>query len=135
MAHALGTKPPAIAAIVDRLASAGLVRPLPDPHDRRRIQVTTTSAAQPIVRDTDEDTAQGLSVGSSCPQCTDPPATDRPAREHARRVTGTGQAPPRRRPPPNHNRCRPAGRTAPAAKRPQKPDQTRSETSREPVLD
>lgn len=29
--------------------------------------------------------------GSSCPQCTDPPATDRPGREHGAAWTGTGQ--------------------------------------------
>jgi DNA-binding MarR family transcriptional regulator len=62
LARALGTRPPATSAMVDRLADAGLVRRLPDPHDRRRIQVTITSAAQPIVGDTDEDTAQRLSA-------------------------------------------------------------------------
>lgn len=62
LARVLGTRPPATSAMVDRLANAGLVRRLPDPHDRRRIEVTITSAAQPIVGDTDEDTAQRLSA-------------------------------------------------------------------------
>ena len=62
LAQILGTRPPATSAMVDRLARAGLVRRLPDPHDRRRVQVTITSAAQPIVGDTDEDTAQRLSA-------------------------------------------------------------------------
>lgn len=91
MAPAVGTKPPAIAAIVDHLASAGLVRRLPDPHDRRRIQVTTTSAAQPIVGDTDEDTAQRLSaVVHAFSAQTRRPLIDLVVNT-VRRVTGTGQ--------------------------------------------
>ncbi|MGH4012182.1 MAG: MarR family winged helix-turn-helix transcriptional regulator [Pseudonocardiaceae bacterium] len=62
LAQVLGTRPPATSAMVDRLARAGLVRRLPDPQDRRRVQVTITSAAQPIVGDTDEHTARRLSV-------------------------------------------------------------------------
>ncbi|HEX6404640.1 MAG TPA: MarR family transcriptional regulator [Pseudonocardiaceae bacterium] len=62
LARALGTRPPATSAMIDRLAHAGLVRRLPDPQDRRRVQLTITSAAHPIVGDTDEDTAQRLSA-------------------------------------------------------------------------
>jgi DNA-binding MarR family transcriptional regulator len=62
LAQVLGTRPPATSAMVDRLARAGLVHRLPDPHDRRRVHLTITSAAQPIVGDTDEDTAQRLSA-------------------------------------------------------------------------
>ncbi|MDQ4033493.1 MAG: MarR family transcriptional regulator [Actinomycetota bacterium] len=62
LAQVLGTRPPATSAMVDRLARAGLVRRSPDPQDRRRVELTTTSAAQPIVGDTDEDTAQRLSA-------------------------------------------------------------------------
>jgi len=62
LARALGTGPPATSVMVDRLTSAGLVRRLPDPEDRRRIHLTITSAAQPIVGQTDEDTAQRLST-------------------------------------------------------------------------
>lgn len=60
LAQALGTKPPATSAMVDRLAHAGLVCRTPDPHDHRRIQLTVTAAAQPIVGDTDPDTARRL---------------------------------------------------------------------------
>jgi DNA-binding MarR family transcriptional regulator len=62
LAQVLGTRPPATSAMIDRLTRAGLVRRLPDPHDRRRVHLTITSAAQPIVGDTDEDTAQRLSA-------------------------------------------------------------------------
>ncbi|MDQ4094192.1 MAG: MarR family transcriptional regulator, partial [Actinomycetota bacterium] len=37
LAEALGTKPPATSAMVDRLIQAGLVCRTPDPQDRRRI--------------------------------------------------------------------------------------------------
>jgi DNA-binding MarR family transcriptional regulator len=60
LARALGTKPPATSAMVDRLAHAGLVHRTPDPHDHRRIQLTVTAAAQHIVGDTDPDTARRL---------------------------------------------------------------------------
>jgi DNA-binding MarR family transcriptional regulator len=60
LAQALGTKPPATSAMVDRLAHAGLVHRTPDPHDHRRIQLTVTAAAQHIVGDTDPDTARRL---------------------------------------------------------------------------
>ncbi|MDQ3764893.1 MAG: MarR family transcriptional regulator [Actinomycetota bacterium] len=62
LAQVFGTRPPATSAMVDRLARAGLVRRSPDPQDRRRVHLTITSAAQPIVGDTDEDTAQHLSA-------------------------------------------------------------------------
>jgi DNA-binding MarR family transcriptional regulator len=32
----------------------------PDPHDRRRVQLTLTTAAKPITGDTDPDTARRL---------------------------------------------------------------------------
>ena len=59
LARALGTKPPATSAMVDRLAHAGLVHRTPDPHDHRRIQLRVT-AAQHITGDTDPDTARRL---------------------------------------------------------------------------
>ena len=46
--------------MVDRLAHAGLVCRTPDPQDRRRVRLTVTVAAQPIVGDTDPDTARRL---------------------------------------------------------------------------
>lgn len=60
LAQALGTKPPAASAMVDRLAHAGLVCRTPDPQNRRRVQLTLTVDAQPIVGDTDPDTAKRL---------------------------------------------------------------------------
>lgn len=60
LAQALGTRPPATSAMVDRLTHAGLVRRTPDPHNRRRIQLTLTDDAKPIVGNTDPDTATRL---------------------------------------------------------------------------
>jgi MarR family transcriptional regulator, transcriptional regulator for hemolysin len=60
LAQALGTKPAAASAMVDRLAHAGLVCRTPDPQDRRRVQLTLTAAAEPIVGDTDSGTARRL---------------------------------------------------------------------------
>ncbi len=60
LAGALGTKPPATSAMVDRLTHAGLVCRTPDPQDRRRVQLAITTAAEPIVGNTDPDTARRL---------------------------------------------------------------------------
>jgi DNA-binding MarR family transcriptional regulator len=60
LAQVLGTKPPATSAIVDRLSHAGLVHRTPDTQDRRRIQLSITAAAEPIIGDTDPDTARRL---------------------------------------------------------------------------
>jgi DNA-binding MarR family transcriptional regulator len=60
LAHALGTRQSATSAMVDRLTHAGLVCRTPDPQDRRRVQLTLTAAAEPIVGDTDPDTARRL---------------------------------------------------------------------------
>lgn len=60
LAEALGTKPPATSAMVDRLIQAGLVCRTPDPQDRRRIQLAVTAAAEPIVGNTDPYTAKRL---------------------------------------------------------------------------
>ena len=60
LAQALGTRPPAASAMIDRLTQAGLVCRTPDPQDRRRIQLTITAAAEPIVGNTDPDTARRL---------------------------------------------------------------------------
>jgi DNA-binding MarR family transcriptional regulator len=60
LAHALGTKLPATSAMVDRLTRAGLVVRTPDPNDGRRVQLTLTAEAEPIIGDTDPDTAKRL---------------------------------------------------------------------------
>lgn len=91
LARVLGTRPPATSAMVDRLTRAGLVLRLPDPHDRRRVHLTITSAAQPIVGDTDEDTAQRLSaVVHAMSAQTRRPLIDLLV-ETVRRMTGTVQ--------------------------------------------
>ncbi len=56
----LGTKAAATSAMVDRLTRAGLVCNTPDPRDRRRVQLTLTAKAEPIVGDTDLNTARRL---------------------------------------------------------------------------
>jgi DNA-binding MarR family transcriptional regulator len=60
LAQTLGTRLPATSAMVERLAHAGLVSRTPDPQNRRRIQLTITTAAEPIVGDTDAATARRL---------------------------------------------------------------------------
>lgn len=60
LAGALGTKAPATSAMVDRLTHAGLVRRTLDPQDRRRVQLTLTPEAEPIIGDTNPDTASRL---------------------------------------------------------------------------
>jgi len=60
LAQALGTRLPATSAMVDRLAHVGLVCRTPDPHNRRRVQLTLTTDAEPIVGDIDPDTARRL---------------------------------------------------------------------------
>ena len=60
LAQALGTKPPATSAMVDRLVHAGLVHRTPDPNDHRRVQLAVTAAARHIVGETDPDTARRL---------------------------------------------------------------------------
>jgi DNA-binding MarR family transcriptional regulator len=60
LAQALGTKSPATSAMVDRLTHAGLVCRTLDPRDRRRVQLTLTAEAEPIIGDTDPNTARRL---------------------------------------------------------------------------
>jgi len=60
LAQALGTRPPATSALVERLTHAGLVCSTRDPQDRRRVQLTLTAAAEPIVGDIDLNTARRL---------------------------------------------------------------------------
>jgi DNA-binding MarR family transcriptional regulator len=60
LAQVLGTRPPATSAMVDRLALAGLVCRTPDPQDGRRVQLSITTDAEPIIGHTDPDTARRL---------------------------------------------------------------------------
>jgi DNA-binding MarR family transcriptional regulator len=60
LAQALGTRPPATSAMVDRLTHTGLVCRTRDPHNRRRVELTLTPDAQQIIGDTDPDTATRL---------------------------------------------------------------------------
>jgi len=60
LARALGTRPPATSAMVDRLEHAGMVCRAPDPHNRRRVTLTLTAAATKIIGDTGADTAKRL---------------------------------------------------------------------------
>lgn len=60
LSEALGTGPPATCAMVDRLVRAGLVRRAPDPKDRRRIRLTVTEEAEPMLGEVDLDTARRL---------------------------------------------------------------------------
>ena len=120
LAQVLGTRPPATSAMVDRLAHAGLVRRLPDPHDRRRVHVTITSAAQPIVGETDEDTAQRLSaVVHALSAQTRRPLIDFLV-DTVRRLMEESRTP-LLRPHPHQDRRRSGRGTAPAAKPPPEP--------------
>jgi DNA-binding MarR family transcriptional regulator len=58
LAQSLGTRPPATSAMVDRLTHAGLVDNTLDPQDRRRVRLTLTADAEPIIGGTDPDTAR-----------------------------------------------------------------------------
>lgn len=60
LAEELGTRPPATCAMVDRLTRAGLVCRTPDPRDHRRVQVSVTSKAEPMIGDVDLDTARRM---------------------------------------------------------------------------
>jgi DNA-binding MarR family transcriptional regulator len=70
LSEALGTRPPATCAMVDRLARAGLVRRAPDPDDLRRVLLFVTSKSAQMIGKIDPDTARQLqavllSMGSS----------------------------------------------------------------------
>jgi DNA-binding MarR family transcriptional regulator len=70
LSEALGTRPPATCAMVDRLARAGLVCRTPDPDDLRRVLLAVTGTATQMIGKIDPDTARQLqavlrSMGSS----------------------------------------------------------------------
>ena len=60
LGQALSTRPPATSAMVDRLVHSGLVSRKPDPHDRRRVELTLTADAQLMIGDTSPATARRL---------------------------------------------------------------------------
>lgn len=62
LSEALGTRPPATCAMVDRLARAGLVRRTPDPADLRRVLLAVTSTSAQMIGKIDPDTARQLQV-------------------------------------------------------------------------
>lgn len=62
LSEALGTRPPATCAMVDRLARAGLVRRTPDPDDLRRVLLAVTSTSAQMIGKIDPDTARKLQL-------------------------------------------------------------------------
>jgi DNA-binding MarR family transcriptional regulator len=60
LSDALGTRPPATSAMVDRLARAGLVCRAPDPDDLRRVLLAVTSTTAQMIGKIDPDTARRL---------------------------------------------------------------------------
>jgi DNA-binding MarR family transcriptional regulator len=62
LSEALGTRPPATCAMVDRLARAGLVCRTPDPEDLRRVRLAVTGTAVSMIGKIDLQTARRLQV-------------------------------------------------------------------------
>src|SRR5919206_310069 len=60
LSEALGTRPPATCAMVDRLTRAGLVRRTPDPDDLRRVLLAVTSKTAHMIGKIDVDPARRL---------------------------------------------------------------------------
>jgi DNA-binding MarR family transcriptional regulator len=60
LSEALGTRPPATCAMVDRLIRAGLVCRTPDPDDLRRVVLAVTGTAAQMLGKIDPDTARQL---------------------------------------------------------------------------
>ncbi|HZS20112.1 MAG TPA: MarR family transcriptional regulator [Pseudonocardiaceae bacterium] len=60
LAQALDTGLPATSAMVNRLSSIGLVCSVPDPQNRRRIQLTIAARAKPMVGHVDLHTAKRI---------------------------------------------------------------------------
>jgi DNA-binding MarR family transcriptional regulator len=57
LSDALGTRPPATCAMVNRLARAGLVCRTPDPNDLRRVLLAVTHKSAQLIGKIDPDTA------------------------------------------------------------------------------
>lgn len=62
LSEALGTRPPATCAMVNRLARAGLVHRTPDPDDLRRVLLAVTSKSAQMIGKIEPDTARRLQV-------------------------------------------------------------------------
>lgn len=62
LARALGTRPPATSAMVDRLTDAGLVQRAPDPAHGARVRVQVTAEAARLLGDIDTRTARHFQV-------------------------------------------------------------------------
>ncbi len=62
LSEALGTRPPATCAMVDRLSRAGLVSRTPDPDDLRRVLLAVTGTAATMIGKIDVTTARRLQV-------------------------------------------------------------------------
>jgi DNA-binding MarR family transcriptional regulator len=60
LSEALGTRPPATCAMVNRLAQAGLVHRTQDPSDLRRVLLAVTSTTAQMIGKIDPDTARRL---------------------------------------------------------------------------
>ena len=60
LSEALGTRPPATCAMVNRLARAGLVHRTPDPDDLRRVLLAVTSKSAQMIGKIEPDTARRL---------------------------------------------------------------------------
>ena len=60
LARALGTRPPATSAMIDRLTNAGMVSRMQDPDNRRRVKLTLTAIGKQVIGDTRPDTARRL---------------------------------------------------------------------------
>jgi DNA-binding MarR family transcriptional regulator len=74
LSHALGLRPPATSAMVDRLARVGLVCRRPDPSDRRRVLLTVTAHAVAMMGNIEPQTARRLqmvvtSMGAAAQRC------------------------------------------------------------------
>jgi DNA-binding MarR family transcriptional regulator len=86
LSEALGTRPPATSAMVDRLAQAGLVHRTRDSVDRRRILLALTSQAAAMIGKVDVHTARRVqfvfnSMGAAAQRCLTDVITDT-ARRH-----------------------------------------------------
>jgi DNA-binding MarR family transcriptional regulator len=74
LSQALGLRPPATSAMVDRLTRAGLVSRRLDPTDRRRVLLTVTAHAVAMIGKIDLLTARRLqavvaSMGAAAQRC------------------------------------------------------------------